>query len=85
VAGQQPDAERNGRDRVAKAARAVPGADSSCLRVLCQVSRMAEEAGGSLGLAAPQPVVAWGMELWGAGQVIRVHDSLAKAVIAAGE
>jgi hypothetical protein len=35
-------------------------------------------------LAALQPV-ARGMELWGAGQAIRVHDSVAKAVIAAGE
>jgi hypothetical protein len=36
-------------------------------------------------LAAPPPVVARGAELWGAGRVIRVPDSVAKAVIAAGE
>jgi hypothetical protein len=33
----------------------------------------------------PQSAVARGMELWGVGQVIRVHDSVAEAVIAAGE
>ena len=43
---------------------------------------MAEEAGGTLGLAAPQPIVARVMELWGARQVIEVHDTVAKAVTA---
>jgi anti-anti-sigma factor len=57
--------------------------DPSCLQVLWRVSCMAREAGGTLGLAAPQPAVARVMELWGAGQVIRVYDSVAKAVIAA--
>jgi anti-anti-sigma factor len=54
----------------------------SCLRVLWRVSLLAEEAGGMLGLGAPQPVVARVMELWGTGQVIGVHDSTAEAVIA---
>ena len=57
--------------------------DCSCLRVLWQVSRMEEEAGGSLRLAAPQPTVARVMELGGVDQVIGVHDSVANAVIAA--
>lgn len=57
--------------------------DASCLQVLRRVSRMAEEAGGSLVLAAPQPIVARVMELCSAGQVIGVHKSVAKAVIAA--
>jgi anti-anti-sigma factor len=57
--------------------------DASCLQVLSHVSRMAEEAGGSLRLAAPQPTVARLVELWGAGQLIGVHDSVAEAVIAA--
>ncbi len=58
--------------------------DSSCLRVLWRVSRMVEEAGGTLRLAAPQPVVARVMKLWGAGQVIGMHNSVAKAVTSAG-
>jgi anti-anti-sigma factor len=58
--------------------------DCSCLRVLWRVSRMAEEAGGLLKLAAPQPAVARVLGLWGAGQVIGVHDSVAEAVTAAG-
>jgi anti-sigma B factor antagonist len=57
--------------------------DASCVQVLWRVSRMAEGAGGMLGLAAPQPLVARVMELWGARQVIGVHDSVAEAVIAA--
>jgi anti-anti-sigma factor len=56
--------------------------DASCLQVLWRVSRMAEEAGGTMGLAAPQPIVARVMDLWGARQVIGVHDSVAKAVTA---
>ena len=44
---------------------------------------MAEEAGGSLGLAAPQPLVARVMELWGAGQLLTVQDSVANAATAA--
>jgi hypothetical protein len=47
------------------------------------VSRMAEEAGGSLGLATPQPVVARVMEPWGADRVIGVHGSVAEAATAA--
>jgi anti-anti-sigma factor len=57
--------------------------DASCLQVLWRVSRMAREAGGTLGLAAPQPAVARVMALWGADQIIAVHDSVAKAVTAA--
>ena len=57
--------------------------DASCLQVLWRVSRMAEEAGGSLVLAAPQPMVTRVMELCGAAPVIGVHESVAKAVIAA--
>lgn len=57
--------------------------DASCLRVLWGMFRVAEEAGGLLGLAAPQPAVTRVMELWGADWVIGVHDSVAKAVIAA--
>jgi anti-anti-sigma factor len=57
--------------------------DCSCLQVLWRVSRMAEEAGGSLSLAAPQPIVARVMELWGAGRVIGVHGSVANAASAA--
>jgi len=57
--------------------------DASCVQVLWRVSRMAEGAGGMLGLAAPQPLVARVMELWGAGQAIEVHDSVAEAAIAA--
>jgi anti-sigma B factor antagonist len=57
--------------------------DCSCVQVLWQVSRMAEEAGGSLRLAAPQPLVARVLELWGADRVIGVYDSVASAVIAA--
>ena len=54
----------------------------SCLRVLWRVSLLAQEAGGMLELAAPQPAVFRAMELWGADQVIGVHDSTAEAVIA---
>jgi anti-anti-sigma factor len=57
--------------------------DASCVQVLWRVSRMAERAGGRLGLAAPRPLVARVMELRGAGQVFGVHDSVAEAVIAA--
>jgi anti-sigma B factor antagonist len=57
--------------------------DASCVQVLWWGSRMAEGAGGLLGLAAPQPLVARVLELWGAGQVIGVHDSVAEAAIAA--
>ena len=56
--------------------------DCSCLRVLWRASLLAQEAGGLLELAAPQPAVFRAMELWGAGQVIGVHDSMAEAVIA---
>jgi anti-sigma B factor antagonist len=57
--------------------------DASCVQVLWRVSRMAEGAGGRLGLVAPQPLVARVIELWGAGQVIGVHENVAEAVIAA--
>jgi len=57
--------------------------DASCVQVLWRLSQMAEGAGGRLGLAAPQPLVARVMELWGAYQVIGVHDSVAEAVGAA--
>jgi anti-sigma B factor antagonist len=57
--------------------------DASCVQVLWRVSRMAEEAGGMLGLAAPQPLVARVLELWGVGQVIGVHEGVAEAIIAA--
>lgn len=53
--------------------------DSSCLHVLLRVCRMAEEADGTLGLAAPQPVVARMMVLWGADQLIAVYGSVAEA------
>jgi anti-sigma B factor antagonist len=56
--------------------------DASCLQVLWGVSRMAEEAGGSLVLAAPQAMVARVMELCGASQAIGVHKSVAKAITA---
>jgi stage II sporulation protein AA (anti-sigma F factor antagonist) len=56
--------------------------DASCLQVLWRVSRMAEEAGGSLVLATPQPMVARVMELCSAGQVTGVHKSVAKAITA---
>jgi anti-anti-sigma factor len=59
--------------------------DCSCVQVLWRAFRMAQEAGGMLGLAAPQPLVARMMELWGADQVIGVHDSVAEAAIAAGQ
>jgi anti-sigma B factor antagonist len=57
--------------------------DASCVQALWRVSRMAEGAGGRVRLAAPQPLVARVMEMWGAGQVLGVHDSVAEAVIAA--
>ena len=57
--------------------------DCSCVNVLGQVSRMADEADGSLGLAALQPVVARVIVLSCAHLVIGVHDSLAKAAIVA--
>jgi anti-anti-sigma factor len=57
--------------------------DCSCVQVLWRVSRMAQEAGGRLGLAAPQQAVARALGLWGADRLIGVHDSVAKAVIAA--
>ena len=57
--------------------------DSSCLHVLWQVFLMAEEAGGLMGLAAPQPAVARVTRLWGTDQVIGMHDSVAKALIGA--
>jgi anti-sigma B factor antagonist len=57
--------------------------DASCVQVLWRVSRMAEGADGMLGLVAPQPLVARVMELWGAGQVIGVHESVAEAIMAA--
>jgi hypothetical protein len=54
------------------------------VQVLWRVSRMAEGAGGRPGLAAPQPLVARVMELWGgASHVFGVHDSVAEAVVAA--
>lgn len=55
--------------------------DASCVQVLWRVSRMAEGAGGMLGLVAPQPLVARVMELWGAGQLFGVHDSVAEAAL----
>jgi anti-sigma B factor antagonist len=58
--------------------------DASCLRVLWQVSRMAEEASVTLRLAAPRPAVARAIELWDAGLVTEVHDSVAKAVMDCG-
>jgi anti-sigma B factor antagonist len=57
--------------------------DASCVQVLWRVSRMAEGAGGMLGLASPQPLVARVMELWGVCQVIGVHESVAEAIVAA--
>jgi anti-anti-sigma factor len=57
--------------------------DASCVQVLWRVSRMAEGAGGRLGLAAPQPLVARVVELWGAGRLFWVHNSVAEAIIAA--
>lgn len=88
------DVTVRGRLRAALAAQVTAGAprlivdlsglayiDASCLRVLWRVSRMAEETGGTLRLAAPQPLVARVMELWGARQVIGVHGSVAEAVI----
>jgi anti-anti-sigma factor len=57
--------------------------DCSCVRVLWRASRMAEESGGTLVLAAPQPLVRRVMELWGAGRLLRIHDSVAKAAVAA--
>jgi anti-anti-sigma factor len=59
--------------------------DCSCVQVLWRAFRMAQEAGGTLGLAAPQPLVARVMELWGADQVVGVHDSVTEAAIAAGQ
>jgi anti-anti-sigma factor len=56
--------------------------DCSCAQVLWRVSRLTEKAGGTLRLAAPQPIVTRAMELRGTGQVIRVHDSVAEAAIA---
>lgn len=58
--------------------------DASCLRVLWQVSRMAEEASVTLRLAAPRPAVARAIELWDAGLVTEVHDGVAKAVMDCG-
>jgi anti-anti-sigma regulatory factor len=40
---------------------------------------MAEQADGTLKLVSPQPVVARMMALWGADQLIAVHDSVAGA------
>jgi anti-anti-sigma factor len=58
--------------------------DCSCLQVLWEVSRVAEQAGGTLVLAVPQPLVARVMELWSdGGQVFKVQDSVATAVFAA--
>ena len=60
----------------------VPGLrfiDVSCLRVLVQACRMAGEAGGTLGLVAPQPVVVRMMQLCGADRLIAVHGSVAEA------
>ncbi len=95
--GGEGDVTVHGRLRAALAAQVAAGTpylvadlsglaytDCSCLQVLRQVARMAEEAGGTLELAAPQPLVARGMELCGTGQVIGVHDSVAEAATAAG-
>jgi anti-sigma B factor antagonist len=59
--------------------------DASCLHVLWQVFRMAEKTGGTLRLTAPQPIVARVIEVCGADQMIRAHDSVANAAIAASE
>jgi len=53
--------------------------DVSCLRVLVQVCGMVGEAGGTLGLVAPQPVVVRMMQLCGANRLIAVHESVAEA------
>jgi anti-sigma B factor antagonist len=53
--------------------------DSACMRVLVQSSAMASAAGGTLALAAAQPVVMRVMELWGADQVIAVYASVPEA------
>jgi anti-anti-sigma factor len=57
--------------------------DCSCVQVLWRVSRMAEEAGGTLGLAAAQPLVARVMELWGVGRLLGVQDGVATKAFAA--
>jgi anti-sigma B factor antagonist len=59
--------------------------DASCVQVLCRASRMIQQGGGRMGLAAPRSAVARVLELLDVSQVMGVHDSVAKAVIAAGQ
>jgi anti-anti-sigma regulatory factor len=53
--------------------------DSSCLHALLDGCRMAEQAGGTLTLASPQPVVARMIALWGADRLIAVHATVEEA------
>ena len=53
--------------------------DAACVRVLVGACRAAEDAGGTLALLTPQPVVARMLELCCADQLITVYGSEAEA------
>ncbi len=53
--------------------------DTACVRVLVGACRAAEDAGGTLALVAPQPVVARVLELCQTDQLIAVYGSVAEA------
>jgi anti-anti-sigma factor len=57
--------------------------DASCVQVLFRASLVIQQGGGQVALAAPWPIVARALELLDVSPVIEVHESVAKAVIAA--
>jgi anti-anti-sigma factor len=54
--------------------------DSSCTQVLLGATRMLTRQGGTLGLVAPQRVVARMLRLAGVDKLIPVHGSMAEAL-----
>jgi anti-sigma B factor antagonist len=59
--------------------------DAACVRVLVRVCGAAEDAGGTLVLVAPQPIVARMLELCRADQLIAVHGSVTEAAPRRGQ
>jgi anti-sigma B factor antagonist len=56
--------------------------DAACVRVLVRACGAAEDAGGTLVLVAPQPIVARMLELCRADQLIAVYGSATEAPLA---
>jgi anti-anti-sigma factor len=58
--------------------------DSTGLSVLVEVHRRLDGRGGTLALAAPQPIVAKVLQISGLDQVLAVHASLTQALARSG-